>query len=131
MVSPIVYISELKPDFDPKELLYSLDLGVNIMEVICHMEAHENGAIFRVFADDWSADRCIQRCHGTVWLNSNFQVSRSTLTLLEQLRKMNPSIIENQTLQIQKKEPADDTTVVSAIKKISKNNFLSVRIKGP
>ena len=29
MASPIVYISGLKPDFDPQELLYSLDLGVN------------------------------------------------------------------------------------------------------
>ena len=52
MASHIVYISELKPDFDPQELLYSLDLGVNIEEVIRRVEAHGNGAVFLVFVDN-------------------------------------------------------------------------------
>ena len=60
MASHIVYISGLKPDFDPQELLYSLDLGVNIEEVIRHVEAHGNGTVFLAFVDDRSADRCIQ-----------------------------------------------------------------------
>ena len=118
MASHIVHISGLKPDFDPQELLYSLDLGVNIEEVIRHVEAHGNGAVFLVFADDRSADRCIQRYHGKVLLDSSIQVSRPTPALLEQLRKMNPSIVEHQPqLQMQKNEPVDDATAVSAVLK--------------
>ena len=118
MASHIVNISGLKPDFDPQELLYSLDLGINIEEVIRHVEAHGNGAVFLVFADDRSADRCIQRYHGKVLLDSSIQVSRPTPALLEQLRKMNPSIVEHQPqLQMQKNEPVDDATAVSAVLK--------------
>ena len=116
MASHIVYISGLKPDFAPQELLYSLDFGVNTEEIIRHVEAHGNGTVFLVFADDSSADRCIQRYHGKLLLDSNIQVSRPTPTLLEQLRKMNPGIIKNKLqLQIQKNEPADDATAVSAV----------------
>ena len=54
------------------------------------------------------------RYHRKVLLDSSIRVSRSTPALLEQLRKMNPGVIENQLhLQIQKNEPADDATALS------------------
>ena len=43
MSSCLVYISGLKPNFDPKELVYSLDLGGNIEEIVRHVQPSGTG----------------------------------------------------------------------------------------
>ena len=102
MATPIAYVSGLRPDFDPHELLTSLDLGANIDEIVSHVEAHGQGAVFIVFKDDRFVDLCILKYNGSTMLGSLLQVSRPTTALMEQLRRLNPTILktkQEQTLQ--------------------------------
>ena len=114
MATHTAYVSGLRPDFDPRVLLKSIDLGANSEEIVNNVETDGKGAAFLIFTDDRFVELCMRKYNGGTVLGCQVQVSRPTAAQIEQLVRLNPTVFETdvkQTLQ----RPTDDSVAVKAV----------------
>ena len=88
MFENVMYISQLRPDFDVIHLENELQLDANPDEVILDYAIHNNNAVFLAFVDSWILEKIIHQCHGKMFLGSMVQASRLSVELMKVLNHM-------------------------------------------
>ena len=87
----MVYISQLRPDFDVIDLENELQLDANPDEVIVDYAIHNNNTVFLAFVDFVFVDKVIHQCHGKMFLGSVVQASRLSVELMKVLTHLKPN----------------------------------------
>ena len=94
MYENVVYISQLKPDFDVIELLRELRLDGHADEVITDYAIPNSNAIFLAFIDPRFVEKVILQCNGKTLLGSVVQASRLTEELAKSLHQWKPNFAQ-------------------------------------
>ena len=87
MFENVVYISQLRPDFDVIDLETELQLDANPDEVILDYAIHNNNAVFLTFVYSLP-DKVIHQCHGKMFLGSVVQASRVSVESMKVLNHL-------------------------------------------
>ena len=80
MFENVVYIRQLRPDFDVIDLENELQLDANPDEVILDYAIHNNNAVFLVFVDSRFVEKVLRQCHGKMFLDRWFELQGSQLS---------------------------------------------------
>ena len=86
MFENVVYISQLRPDFDVIDLENELE-----NEVILDYAIHKNNTVFLAFVDSRFVEKVIHRCHGKMFLRSLVQATRLSVELMKVLNNLKPT----------------------------------------
>ena len=95
MFDYVVYISQLRPDFDVIDLENELQLDADPDEVILDYVIHNNNAVFVVFVDFRFVEKVIHQCHGKMFLGLVVRASRLSVELMKVLNQLKPNFGQN------------------------------------
>ena len=91
MFENVVYISQLRPDFDVIDLENELQLDANPDEVIVDYAIHNNNAVFLAFVDSRFVEKVIHQWRGKMFLGSVVRASRLSVELMKVLNHLKPN----------------------------------------
>ena len=91
MFENVVYICQLRLDFDVIDLENELQLDANPDEVIVDYAIHNNNTVFLAFVDSRFVKKVIHQCHGKMFLGLVVQASRLSVELMKVLNHLKPN----------------------------------------